>query len=112
MPWLDVHAGTPTVPHDATYTVSWPTAAQLRVGETLVKPKFGLPDISSQSSVEVIFQQSLANGQGECVKLIDPTRIVEVTNVLSLPPDVATYQSGGLTWFPTLPPHLRSARLV
>ncbi|HWQ91160.1 MAG TPA: hypothetical protein VN673_05780, partial [Clostridia bacterium] len=106
-PWLDLRAGTPRTPHDVTYTVNWPATQELRVGETLVKRKNHLPEISSQTSVEIIYQQSLATGQEQSAKLIDPKRIVEVTNVMSLPGDVATYQSGGRTWFPALPPHLR-----
>jgi len=108
VPWLDHRpGGTPGIPSDITYNISWPDVSELRVGETLVKSKGGLPDISSQSSVEVIYQQAAAHGLGDSVKLIDPTQTVSITNVLSLPGDVPTTQSGGLTYFPTLPPHLR-----
>jgi hypothetical protein len=41
------------------------------------------------------------------VKLIDPTAVVSVPNVVALPADVATVNQGGKEYFPTLPPHLR-----
>jgi hypothetical protein len=112
VPWLDQRPGrTPGVPTDIAYTVTWPAnPPELRVAETLVKPKFGLPDISSQSSVEVIYQQSSALGQGTSAQLIDPTREQSV-NLAQLPgndPNFRTSSEGGLTYFPTLPPQLRN----
>ncbi|HKX60671.1 MAG TPA: hypothetical protein VJS65_02490, partial [Verrucomicrobiae bacterium] len=108
VPWLDVHAGTPGTPQNIGYTVSWPVIVpQLQMGETLVKPKRGLPGVGSMLSAEIIYQQSIARGTGESVNLIDPTRVRQVD--LAQPPgDVQTSSSGGLTYFPTLPPHLRT----
>jgi len=79
VPWLDGRAGTLGTAIDFHFGVYWPDRGlpigaavniscspppaevpELRVGETLVKPKFGLPDISSQSSVEVVYQQATA----------------------------------------------------
>ncbi len=65
---------TPGVPTDIGYTVSWPSVPELRVGETLAKPKFSLPAIYGQTSVEIIYQQSASNNIGESVTLIHPTR--------------------------------------
>jgi hypothetical protein len=107
VPWLDLRAGTPGVPHNITYGISWPPVPELRVGETLVKPKAGLPDISLQTSVEIIYQQSVASGSGASVQLIDPTREIEV-DLAQLPADAVTSSSGGQVYFPTLPPHLRN----
>ena len=109
IPWLDRRAGgTPGVPADIQYTVSWPTTVpQLRVAETLVKPKFGLPDISSQSSAEIIYQQSAALSARPSVKLIDPTREYHV-DLAQLPPDAQTVTQNGVKFFPALPPQLRS----
>ena len=106
--WLDRRpGGTPGVPTDITYKTIWPEAPTLRFGETLVKSKFGLPDIAGMKSVEIIYQQSLTNGTGESVKLIDPTRAFSVP--LAQPPaDIQVSQWGGQTWFPTLPPQLRT----
>ena len=108
VPWLDLNAGTPGTPQNIGYTVSWPISVpQLQFGESLVKPKNGLPGVGDMVSAEVIYQQSIARGTGESVKLIDPTRIRQV-DLAQPPSDVQTSQSRGLTYFPTLPPHLRT----
>ena len=108
LPWLDIRWGIKGVPHDVRYTISWPTNAPLLfVGETLVKPKRGLPDINNQSSVEIVYQQGSALGIGPSVALIDPTR-ERTTTLASLPPGVETYMRAGKQYFPGLPPHLRS----
>lgn len=108
VPWLDLQAGTPGIPQNIGYTATWPDGVpQLQFGETLVKPKNGLPGVGDMISAEVIYQQSISNGTGQSVRLIDPTRVRQVD--LAQPPgDVQTSQSGGLTFFPTLPPHLRT----
>jgi hypothetical protein len=109
VPWLDRRpGGVPGTPADIRYTITWPAdVPQLQVGETLVKPKFGLPDIGLQSSAEVIYQQSLAQGQGSSVRLIDPTREYQV-DLLQLPGDLPTVSQEGLRYFPELPAPLRS----
>jgi uncharacterized delta-60 repeat protein len=107
-PWLDWRAGTPGTPSDVTYVVEWPSGVpSLRVGESLVKTKFGPPDLSSQTSAEILYQQAQALGTGESVKLIDPTATVSVPNVVALPGDVATENQAGKNYFTALPPHLR-----
>ena len=107
IPWLDFRAGTPGVPINIDYTINWPDAPELRARETLVKPKNFLPDISSQTSVEIIYQQAEELGQGQSVKLIDPTREHEV-HLAQLPSDVPTVNEGGQIFFPALPPSLRN----
>ncbi len=75
VPFLDLAAGTPGTPIDVDFDTVWPALLpELRLGETLVTLKNGLPDIKSQDSVEVVYQQAQALGQGSSVKLIDPTR--------------------------------------
>ncbi len=106
VPWLDQRAGTPGTPINIAYETSWPTdVPELRVGETLVRPKNGLPQIAGQTSVEILYQQAQVQGQGASVRLIDPIRIRSVP-LTQLPPDVATRVKAGLLYFPTLPPHL------
>ncbi|MBX3743930.1 MAG: hypothetical protein KF833_01345 [Verrucomicrobiae bacterium] len=107
LPLLDHRAGTPGVPHPVAFTVNWPDAPELRVGETLVKPKFGLPDIAQQTSVEILYQQASAQGLGASVRLIDPTREVSVS-LDTLPGDVATHTRSGRVYFSELPPSLRN----
>ena len=110
MPWLDLRAGTPTVPINVTYEIVWPDdVPEMRLSETLVKPKFGLPDIASQCSADVIYQQSVAVHGTISVRIMDPTRKWSV-DLAELPdeierkfdPEIAEYR------FPQLPPHLAS----
>jgi hypothetical protein len=78
VPWLDRRAGPKGQPINVAYTITWPVnPPTLSVGETLVRPKRGLPDISEQVSVEVIYQQSAANQVGESVKLTYREHYVE-----------------------------------
>ena len=73
VPWLDRRVGgTLGRPTDIRYAVVWPDAPELRIAETLVRAKAGLPDISLQTSAEIVYQQSAALGGGPSVKLIDP----------------------------------------
>jgi hypothetical protein len=88
--------------------VSWPDPVpELQVSETLTEPKRGLPAIRGQISAEVIYQQSLALGQGESVKLIDPTYTYEV-DLFQLPRDANTAidAATGRRYCTELPPHL------
>ncbi|MBI2926732.1 MAG: hypothetical protein HYY24_13630 [Verrucomicrobia bacterium] len=108
VPWLDRRlGGTLGIPTDIKYTITWPAAPELRVAETLVKAKFGLPNISLQTSVEIIYQQSVALNGGSEVRLIDPTREYQV-DLARLPSDLPTATERGLKFFPTLPPQLRT----
>src|SRR6185295_12764207 len=77
---------------------------ELRVGETLVKPKNGLPQIAGQSSVEILYQQARTQDHTS-VRLIDPVRTRSVP-LAQLPADIPTRSRTGLLYFPTLPPQL------
>jgi uncharacterized delta-60 repeat protein len=113
IPWLDRRpGGRKGIPTDYTYTVRWPdNIPELRIGETLTQPKFFLPPIQGQPSVEILYQQSLANGKGECVQLIDPTQTYW-TRLDLLPGDTEGKTTVNLQnqfiFFAGLPPHLRS----
>ena len=133
IPFLSGH-GSRGQPRPVTYTVNWPASAPvLRVGDTLVKPdqqQVGLPDISDQLSVDILFQQSLPhafatntytiasgvqvtlvseyavkNGSPSVV-LIDPTAYRSSTAKFALPSDVKRQVVNGRTYFPDLPPQL------
>ena len=107
-PLLDIRAGTTGTPIDVTYIVSWASNyPSLRVCESLIKPKNGLPSIFGQSSVEIIYQQSRALANRDSVKLIDPTLMRQVS-CDKLPSDVETAIKAGNYYFPALPPHLRN----
>jgi hypothetical protein len=106
VPWLDLRAGTPATPIDIRYDATWPDdVPELRVGETLVKPKSGLPQIAGQTSVDVIYQQSMEQSSQSSVRLIDPVRLRTVA-LTQLPPDIETRNRAGILYFAALPPHL------
>jgi hypothetical protein len=48
------------------------------VGESLIKAKFGLPNIKGQASVDVVYEQAEKQGfgTGSSAKLIDPTHML------------------------------------
>ncbi len=68
----------PTTPIKVHYDIVWPAdVPQLVVGETLLEPKRGLPDIINQAAVEVVFDEYLeSKAQPEpsdtLAQLIDP----------------------------------------
>ncbi|MBL9167630.1 MAG: hypothetical protein JNN07_07805 [Verrucomicrobiales bacterium] len=115
IPWLDRRpGGTPGVPTDMRYQITWPEdVPELRVGETLVKAKFGLPSIRGQTSVDVVYEQSskLGAAPGSSARLIDASHLYSVP-LEELPPDMAgktvTNLLDGTVFFVPLPPHLRS----
>ncbi|MEE4270413.1 MAG: hypothetical protein V2I67_01980 [Thermoanaerobaculales bacterium] len=87
VPWLarlpESQGGSPNSddPIRVFYSISWPTDVPLlQVGETLLKPKRGLPEIYNQAAVRVVFDQlyeeSLADGDydpaNRLVRLMDP----------------------------------------
>ena len=117
------HAVTGT-PLTITYRPVWPdTVPELRVAETLTLPKFGLPQVRGQTSVEVLYQQSIAvdGAAATSVTLHDPTRAKKVklseefdpTNPTAtasreaLLDTIATTVFNGRTYFQRLPPHLQ-----
>ncbi len=64
IPWMarlpESMGGTPSPsdPIEVSYDISWPADVPLlEVGETLLKPKRGLPDIYDQAAVEVVYDQ-------------------------------------------------------
>jgi hypothetical protein len=106
VPWLDARAGTPGTPIDIRYETIWPEdAPELRVGETLVRPKSGLPDIDGQSSVEILYEQSLPQSDRSSVRLIDPIQM-RTAPLAQLPGTIETRNRAGNFYFPTLPPYL------
>ncbi|MES2709909.1 MAG: hypothetical protein V4726_25150 [Verrucomicrobiota bacterium] len=103
-----------------TYRPTWPAnAPELRVGETLTLPKFGLPQVRGQTSAQVLYQQSLAKAATvtalgkNSVTLYDPTREKTVAldaagvGLTALPAAILTSSYQGKTYFQGLPPHLQ-----
>ncbi len=92
----------------------WPAnAAELRVGETLAMPKFGLPQVRGQMSAEVFYEQSRALATAlPSVTLHDPTRektiqLAEKGLDTGLPESIATTSHLGKTYFQRLAPDLQ-----
>jgi hypothetical protein len=114
VPWLDHRpGGVQGTPTDVTYEIAWPVdTPELRVGESLLKAKFGLPNIRGQASVDVLYEQAAAGGlgSGSSVQVIDPTFTYQ-TPLVVLPGDFAgktgTNLLNGNVYFTPLPPHLR-----
>jgi hypothetical protein len=105
-------------PLSVVYRPVWPQQApELRVGETLALPKFGLPQVRGQVSAQVLYEQSLAKDTTNSltknsVTLHDATR--EKTVILGTPnmpdkiPDsIRTTSYRGRTYIQGLPPHLQ-----
>ena len=99
------------------YRPVWPADTKvLGLSETLTEAKNGLPAVRGQSSLRVLYQQSIAtaftSGEGAAsVILHDPTReksyaLGQSGGLAAIPASVKTYAYQGKTYFPNLPPHL------
>jgi Skp family chaperone for outer membrane proteins len=99
------------------YRPVWPANTKvLGLSETLTEAKNGLPAVRGQSSLRVLYQQSIAtaftSGEGAAsVILHDPTReksyaLGQSGGLAAIPASVKTYAYQGKTYFPNLPPHL------
>jgi hypothetical protein len=92
---------------------AWPeNAAELRVGETLTLPKFGLPQVRGQMSAEVFYEQSRALATAKpSVILHDPTREkafqLAEKNLEGVPESIATSSHLGKLYFQRLAPDLQ-----
>ncbi len=97
------------------YRPTWPAnAPELRVAETLTLSKFGLPTVYSQTSANVLYQQSVAvtGPTKPSVILHDPIRektfsLVASGGLTKLPASVLTTAYQGKTYFQGLPPSLQ-----
>ncbi len=119
-PWLDRRpGGSNTIPTDVTNVITWPdNTPELRVGESLVKAKFGLPNIRGQTSVDILYEQTQALGLGSnsSAKVIDIGEVATTEYSAALPAGLPEDTAGqtvtnlltGDIYFTTLPPHLRS----
>ena len=99
---------------DIVYRPVWPAhPPQFSLGDTLMAPKQGLPAIQGQTSLKVLYQQSIAgdiDALNVSAVLHDPTRekSVDISTVGldRIPPSVETSTFQGRIFFPRLPPHL------
>ncbi|GAA4812276.1 hypothetical protein GCM10011365_21160 [Marinicella pacifica] len=103
VPWLarlsEAKGGTanPTQPIEVGYNITWPAdIPQLVIGETLLQPKNGLPAISSQASVEVVYDDIYSNLDNPLptdtlAQTIDPLS-PRFVRLAAIPSEIATEQ--------------------
>ncbi|MBT5620023.1 MAG: hypothetical protein HOJ65_04550, partial [Verrucomicrobia bacterium] len=101
---------------DIVYRPVWPANTPvLNLSETLTNAKKELPAVRGQSSLKVLYQQSIAKSVANAVEqtsvtLHDPTReksyALSDTVLSKIPASVKTSSYLGRTYFPNLPPHL------
>ncbi len=107
----------PRLPRAIKYSANWPTdVAELRPGQTLTTPVFGLPAVRGNTSLKILYQQAKANSstesQNTSVTLHDPTRekVYDLATgdagLVELPASLVTMSHKGKTYFTQLPPHL------
>jgi hypothetical protein len=103
-----------------TYRARWPaTAPVLQMAETLTVPKRGLPAARGQTSLEILYQQSVFKKVSEpSVVLHDPTAAKKFPmfntapdgssegGLHKMPSSIQTSLYRGKTYFPRLAPHL------
>ncbi|MEX0742223.1 MAG: hypothetical protein WD079_05445, partial [Phycisphaeraceae bacterium] len=99
---------------DIVYRPTWPISTPgMRLGDTLMTPKEGLPAVRGQTSLQVLYQQSIASdisAQNISAVLHDSTREKEIpladAGLEELPAGVRSELFQGRVFFPNLPPHL------
>ncbi len=96
------------------YSAVWSTnIPQMSVAQSLMVASAGLPAVRDQTSVGILYQQSMVVGglTNPSVILHDPTRYKTFTfggngRLAQLPSSVQTVNQLGKVFFPVLPPHL------
>jgi len=121
----------PGIPRNIEYEIKWPSIVpKLSLGESLVKSKSGLPNITDQPSVTIAYEQVVAAADQnstemltsdqlpEMVRLIDPTTItgpklgdrrsVDISDRQELLKNIETTNKGNRIVFDRLPESLRN----
>ncbi|MCI0540764.1 MAG: hypothetical protein L0Z50_36660, partial [Verrucomicrobiales bacterium] len=102
---------------DIVYRPYWPyeedKLPKLNLSDTLTLPKNGLPDVRGQTSLQILYQQSIAQNITAAhvsAVLHDPTREKSVdlqsVGLEKLPASIGASYYQGKWYFPSLPPHL------
>ncbi|MHC4745636.1 MAG: hypothetical protein ACYS8Z_27285, partial [Planctomycetota bacterium] len=114
VPWLNYHtdpceAYDPNEPIAVTYDLYWPSdIPDMNVGQTLMKPTGGLPDIMHQCSVEIIYDEpNEVRGTERAVKLIRPLSEHRVPCPIGHLDGISVRDKAGMKVFDDLPYHLR-----
>jgi hypothetical protein len=110
--WIGEPTGIANQPLHIAFEPSWPAFAPvLNLGESLTLPVRGLPAVRGQTSLEVLYDQSVAKTtNNKNVILHDPT-VARTSDLKTheldlLPASIPTNIFRGKTYFPSLPPHL------
>jgi hypothetical protein len=103
VPFLDKKTKTPV---DINYTVHWTDKPKMKINQTLIERRDGLPEINGMQSVDIIYQQSIAQGGGESLTLIDPTQKHSVS-LRAVHSDIMVENDGPYKMFPELSLALR-----
>ncbi len=115
VPYISTGDPVTGTPITVTFTPQWPEQTPiLHFGETLGKPKFGLPQILGNTSAELVYQQSIAvdfSAAQNSVVLHDATvnrmaLFSDIDELEDIPASVATTSSRGKIYFQKLPSHL------
>ena len=99
---------------DIVYRPTWPASSPaLAPGQTLTVPTLGLPAVRGQTSLQILYQQSIGTNfstKTPSVILHDPTveKAYDIAGqgLEKLPAGVRTESYQGKVFFPNLPPHL------
>lgn len=102
---------------DVVYRPVWPSdPPTMAYGQTLMDPQNGLPAVRGQTSVQVLYQQSIGRNITNArpsVVLHDPTseksfalKVNAADGLSQIPGGVKSEVYQGKTYFPNLPPHL------
>ena len=99
---------------DIVYRPVWPASPPtLFSGDTLTVAKNGIAAVRGQTSVQLLYQQSIGEDINDApfsAVLEDPTRQkvsdISAYGLTALPPSVMTDSYQGKIYFPNLPPHL------
>ena len=93
--WLDRRtqtvngeAASPGKPVPTVYTIGWPDAPTLEVGQTLTTPVNGLPDVRNMAKVQVIYDSLDPNRTGGLVGMV---RLFDPLSERSVPFDSSLY---------------------
>jgi Concanavalin A-like lectin/glucanases superfamily/Cadherin-like domain/Bacterial Ig domain len=116
--WLDHHKanqlrapnqnlGFEGTPIDVTYDIRWDDEPTLQIGETLIHPKRGLPDVFNMANARVIFDSLSGAQQGggtnTLARFYDPLSARTLKTGVVIPSSLKRQNIAGKDYFPDLP---------
>ncbi len=116
--WLDHHKanqlrapnqnlGFEGTPIDVTYDIRWEDEPTLQIGETLILPKRGLPDVFNMANARVIFDSlgyaQQGSGTNTLARFYDPISTRTLKTGVVIPSSLKRQNIAGKDYFPDLP---------